>query len=71
MVLFYLGLDLTYERFYRIVVYVITGLFLVRMLVIFLKLMTAQGNTFLHLFSYLCATELIPFFLVINVLFRG
>ncbi|MEO7988278.1 MAG: DUF4271 domain-containing protein [Chryseolinea sp.] len=39
------------------------------MILIFLKLMTRNSRSMFHLFSYLCATELIPFLLTINLLY--
>jgi len=38
-------------------------------ILIFLKLMTRNSRSMFHLFSYLCATELIPFLLTINLLY--
>jgi hypothetical protein len=38
-------------------------------ILIFLKLMTRNSQSMFHLFSYLCATELIPFLLTINLLY--
>ncbi len=39
------------------------------MILIFLKLMTRNSQSMFHLFLYLCATELIPFLLTINLLY--
>jgi hypothetical protein len=39
------------------------------MILILLKLMTRNSRSMFHLFSYLCATELIPFLLTINLLY--
>ncbi len=39
------------------------------MVLIFLKLMTRNSRSMFHLFLYLCATELIPFLLTINILY--
>jgi hypothetical protein len=41
-------------------------LFGIRILLIFFKLMNESSHTILHLFSYLCATELIPLLLVLS-----
>lgn len=38
--------------------------------ILFLKLTGSRGHTMFHLFSYICATELIPLFITIKVLFR-
>jgi hypothetical protein len=39
-------------------------------ILIFLKLSGSAGATMFHLFSYICATELIPFLFIIKVLYK-
>ncbi len=45
---------------------VLLVMFGLRILLIFFKLMNESSHTILHLFSYLCATELIPLLLVLS-----
>lgn len=45
----------------------ITGIW---MIVIFFKLSSKVSTSMFHLFSYICATELIPFFILIKVLYN-
>jgi len=52
--------------FYRGWLVVLLVLFGLRMVFIFFKLMNESSHTILHLFSYLCATELIPLLLVLS-----
>jgi len=40
------------------------------MVLIFLKLSARMGHSMFHLFSYICATELIPFLITIKVLYN-
>ncbi len=47
----------------------VAWILVVWMVLIFLKLMTRNSRSMFHLFSYLCATELIPFLLTINLLY--
>jgi hypothetical protein len=68
---FYQGFKIDNSGFYTTLVYIITGLLVLRLFFLFQKLMSSRSNTILHLFSYLCATELIPLVIVIKVLFRG
>ena len=65
------GFKIESQSYYTALVYLFAGLLLMRLFFIFQKLMTSRSNTILHLFSYLCATELIPFVIAIKVLFRG
>jgi len=67
----YQGLKIESASYYSSLVYIFLGLLLLRLFFIFQKLMTSRSNTILHLFSYLCATELIPFVIAVKVLFRG
>ena len=69
--IFYQGFKIESGGFYTTLVYIITGLLILRLFFVFQKLMSSRSNTILHLFSYLCATELIPLVIVIKVLFRG
>lgn len=47
------------------------GLFLmiIRQLLIFVKLLNSQTHRFLYLFSYICATELIPYIIMAKVMY--
>ena len=71
IVIFYQGFKIENAGFYSALVYIVTGLLALRLFFVFQKLMSSRSNTILHLFSYLCATELIPLVIVIKVLFRG
>lgn len=53
------------ESFYYSVVFVLCGLYFMRAGVIYFKLMNSASYSILHLFSYLCATELMPFMLIV------
>ena len=46
---------------YITLVYLLLGLMILRILVIFIKLRNVSTHRNLHLFSYLCATEIIPY----------
>ncbi len=53
------------ESFYYSLVFILSGLYFLRAGVIYFKLMNSAPYAILHLFSYLCATELMPFMLVV------
>lgn len=71
LVILYQGFKIENAGFYTTLVYIATALLALRLFFVFQKLMSSRSNTILHLFSYLCATELIPLVIVIKVLFRG
>lgn len=48
------------EMFYKKLFYLFLTALSIRSLIILLKLMNLGSHTFFHLFSYICATELIP-----------
>lgn len=55
-----------YEVFLKLVVWA-TGLWII---LLFLKLANKVSASMFHLFSYICATELIPFLLIVKVLYN-
>lgn len=65
MLLTYFAIHVVSEAFYFNVLYLLAGLYFLRSLVIFFKLMNSSSYSILHLFSYLCATELVPLMLII------
>jgi hypothetical protein len=53
------------ETYYYNLVFILAGLYFLRAGVIYFKLMNSASYSILHLFSYLCGTELMPFMLLI------
>lgn len=56
----YLGFEITIFGYYKTLFTVLLILVAVRSLLIMFKLMNSASYKFLHLFSYLCGTEIIP-----------
>lgn len=56
---------------YSLLVVVLSIFLLVRTIILFFKLLTFSTFRKLHLFSYLCTTEIIPLSIIIKVLFHG
>lgn len=57
----------TYDN-YQIFIPLIITMFVLRTLIIFLRLMIFSNHRILHLFSYLCATEIIPLFIIAKII---
>ena len=53
---------------YEAMVWIITIVLMIMMVFVFLKLIRRADCSFFHLFSYICATELIPFLITIKLL---
>ncbi len=66
IVLSYFSFHTVAESFYQALFYLSLVLIALGILVIYLKLMNAGNFKNVHLFSYLCATELIPFGVIIS-----
>jgi hypothetical protein len=49
---------------------VVAGTLLVWIVMAFFKLSGRSGHSMFHLFSYLCATEIIPLLITVKVLFQ-
>jgi hypothetical protein len=49
--------------------YFIVGMSLIFVGITFLKLLARGGFTVFHLFSYLCASEIVPFIILLNIYF--
>jgi hypothetical protein len=58
------------ESFFRILLQLVSWILVGWMVLIFLKLSARRGHSLFHLFSYICATELIPFLITIKVLYN-
>ncbi len=56
--------------YYELMGYMLFGALVLRVIIIFFKLMNSSSHSVLHLFSYLCATELIPLIMVVSVGFN-
>jgi hypothetical protein len=52
--------------YYELLGYMLFGALALRVIIIFFKLMNSSSHSVLHLFSYLCATELIPLVIVLS-----
>lgn len=57
------------EGFYDFLLHAIAWVFAGWMILIILKLQRQQEHSMFHLFSYICATELIPFLITVKVLY--
>jgi hypothetical protein len=57
-------------NFYTISYTLIGWVLAMWVVIIFFKLATRTSFTWFHLFSYICATEIIPFLLIINILYE-
>ncbi len=62
----YFSFQTVSSGYYQTVFYLLLVFMGLRVLVIYLKLMNAGGFKYLHLFSYLCATELIPYGIILS-----
>lgn len=56
------------ELFFYYQIYLLAALFVIGTSVVYLKLMTRLPYHFFHLFSYLCASEIIPLILLMKVI---
>lgn len=56
------------ELFFYYQIYLLVALFVIGTLVVYLKLMTRLPYHFFHLFSYLCASEIIPLIILMKVI---
>ena len=56
---------------YTVLVIMLSVFLLIRTIILFFKLLTFSSFRKLHLFSYLCTTEIIPLSIIIKVLFHG
>ena len=61
--------DLQFSAWFSRLSYCIVGMSIVFVGITFLKLMARGGFTVFHLFSYLCASEIIPLIILLNVYF--
>jgi hypothetical protein len=61
--------DADYSAWFSRLSYFIVGMSIVFVGITFLKLMARGGFTVFHLFSYLCASEIIPLIILLNVYF--
>lgn len=69
VVFFYFIMRGTQEGFYDFLLHVIAWVFGGWMVLIILKLQRQLQHSMFHLFSYICATELIPFLITVKVLY--
>jgi len=53
---------------YQIFIPLVVTMFVLRTLIIFLRLLIFSKHRILHLFSYLCATEIIPLFIIAKII---
>lgn len=60
LIVSYLGFEITIPGYYKTLFTILLVLVAGRSLLIFFKLMNSASYKFLHLFSYLCGTEIIP-----------
>jgi Domain of unknown function (DUF4271) len=58
------------ESFFKVLLQLVSWILVGWMVLIFLKLSARRGHSMFHLFSYICATELIPFLITIKVLYN-
>jgi hypothetical protein len=56
--------------YYRFLGYLLLSALILRVIILFFKLMNSSSHSVLHLFSYLCGTELIPLLIVVSVGFN-
>jgi hypothetical protein len=56
--------------FFEVLLYVVSGALVAWTLIVFLKLNNKSEHSMFHLFSYICATEIIPLLITIKVLFQ-
>jgi hypothetical protein len=66
---FYFVLHGQNENFHIVLLKIISWLLVGWMLLIILKLRRRMGHSMFHLFSYICATELIPLLITIKILY--
>jgi hypothetical protein len=69
IVFFYFIMRGTREGFYDFLLHAIAWVFAGWMVLIILKLQRQLQHSMFHLFSYICATELIPFLITVKVLY--
>jgi hypothetical protein len=50
--------------------YFLIGMSLIFVVITFLKLLARGGFTVFHLFSYLCASEIVPLIVLLNIYFQ-
>jgi hypothetical protein len=56
--------------FFEVLLYLVIGVLVAWTLIVFLKLNNKSEHSMFHLFSYICATEIIPLLITIKVLFQ-
>jgi hypothetical protein len=56
--------------FFEVLLYLVVGVLVAWTLIVFLKLNNKSEHSMFHLFSYICATEIIPLLITIKVLFQ-
>jgi hypothetical protein len=56
--------------YYQFLGYLLLSALILRVIILFFKLMNSSSHSVLHLFSYLCGTELIPLLIVVSVGFN-
>lgn len=66
----YFTLFKTSPEYYQSVGIVLLSTLILRVVILFFKLMNSSSYSVLHLFSYLCGTELIPLLLIVSVGFN-
>jgi hypothetical protein len=69
MLIFLVMISADWEAWRDALRYFIVGMSLIFVGVTFLKLLARGGFTVFHLFSYLCASEIVPFIILLNIYF--
>ena len=67
LVLSYLSFRQPYLHIYSFMINMVVFLLAIRLFILFIKLMNYSDYRNFHLFSYLCATEIIPFLVLYNI----
>ncbi len=57
------------SSYFETLIYILSGIFVAGTLIIYFKLLSRMPFHFFHLFSYLCASEIIPLLVLMKVLF--
>jgi hypothetical protein len=67
LVIIYLFYRQPFLQIYSFIINMVVFLLIVRLIILFFKLMNYSDYKNFHLFSYLCATEIIPFLVLYNI----
>jgi len=57
------------SNYFEMLIYILTGIFVAGTLITYFKLLSRMPFHFFHLFSYLCASEIIPLLVLMKVFF--